>query len=773
MSNIYIKPANKNTQSNMKKNKERPPLIDKESVKYRLKYKFLNEKKEVNNKSFVLNKKRNFWKNKFFSRKKNELTKKPSNYNNTKRMYNNYNDKTKIYNIIMIIFLIYLNFSYALKQGNIYSFSSSITITLRGTGLLSIFYGGDCEERTFNLPDIIYINGVKKLDISDKYQFTKSPNFVKLEWNNINNNCNCLFKDCTDIVDIDFSEFDFTFGLAAKKMFYNCKSLTSIDLYSYGKIKFQEIAEMFSYCESLIYIDTSQFDISGLSDTHGMFRGCHSLISLDLSSFRNSYLKYGQYMFYDCPNLMYVNLINAHYCTSGNNVTNFLSGTKNIVFCTNCVDIKPIVKDYECAINDCSDHWRESQKKINLENSDCVIDCSETVNNKYLYESRCYATCPDGTYKNDFLCENCHSDCKTCDKPPENGSSNCKSCKSPDKILNKGNCIYECPNGFYYDENSVKVCKCDLKKCSKCSEESKEKNLCIICNYDEKFYPKENDINNINTFIDCYQSVEGHYLDKNNTKPIYRLCYESCTKCNIGGNNEYHNCVECKSDYYFELPINEYKNCYKKCPYYYYHDKNINKYYCTKSLECPQEYSKLIYEKSECIYKCEEDDEYKYEFRKRCYKQCPEYTRPNGYICELVCPEEKPFEMVTPQVCVKYCSIQDLLDKECILNYKSDDEDYEQKAHNIMIRNAEHGYISEEYNITHLEKGEEDIIEFWKINITLSTINKQKISKNPKIIDLKGCEATLRKKYEIPDSEDLFIKKIDVVQYGMKIPKIE
>ena len=193
MSNIYIKPANKNTQSNMKKNKERPPLIDKESVKYRLKYKFLNEK-------------RNFWKNKFFSRKKNELTKKPSNYNNTKRIYNNSNNKTKIYNIIMIVFLIYLNFSYALKQRNIYSFSSSITITLRGTGLLSIFYGGDCEERTFNLPDIIYINGVKKLDISDKYKFTKSPNFVKLEWNNINNNCNCLFKDCTDIVDIDFSE---------------------------------------------------------------------------------------------------------------------------------------------------------------------------------------------------------------------------------------------------------------------------------------------------------------------------------------------------------------------------------------------------------------------------------------------------------------------------------------------------------------------------------------------------------------------------------------
>ena len=203
-------------------------------------------------------------------------------------------------------------------------------------------------------------------------------------------------------------------------------------------------------------------------------------------------------------------------------------------------------------------------KKINLENSECVLKCSDTKYNKYLYESRCYRTCPEGTYTNDYVCENCHPDCKTCDGPPETGNSNCKSCISPDKILNKGNCIYECPNGFYYDENSIKVCKCDLIKCSKCSDESKEKNLCIICNYDEKYYPKENDINNIDSFIDCYKSAEGYYLDKNNTKPIYRLCYESCSECNIGGNNEYHNCVECKSNYYIELHKNEYKNCYKK-----------------------------------------------------------------------------------------------------------------------------------------------------------------------------------------------------------------
>ena len=180
-------------------------------------------------------------------------------------MYNNLNKK---YLILIIIFLISHNFSYGVKQRMINSFSSSITVTIRGTGMLNVFYGGSCSAGNFNRPNKIYINKVKQNQIKEKYQFNESPNFVKLEWDNTNNNCNCLFRDCINIVDIDFSQFDFSSGLYANQMFYNCKSLTSIDLHSYGTIKFYNVAEMFSYCESLYYLDLSQFEISSLDDTH-------------------------------------------------------------------------------------------------------------------------------------------------------------------------------------------------------------------------------------------------------------------------------------------------------------------------------------------------------------------------------------------------------------------------------------------------------------------------------------------------------------------------
>ena len=695
--------------------------------------------------------------------------------NKTKRKFNNFNNKNKYCFTIIIIFLIFHNFSYqfelGFKQRKIYSLSSNITIKIQGIDIQSIFYG---SGGSFPLPNEIYINDIKQNDIKDKYNFNKYLNIVKLVWLSTFSQCNYLFKDCSNIIEIDFSQFSFSNGLYGYQMFYKCTSLTSVNFRSSETIKIYNLIRMFSYCESLSSLDITKFDVSSITDTQEMFRGCRSLISIDLSNFSHSNFENGQYMFYDCPNLIYVNL-KAHYCPSGN-VNYFFSGSKNIAFCHDCYYTKPLFERHGCALYDCSTNWRKTQKKINLANNACVNDCSETSNNKYLYLSKCYVTCPVGTYNNNnYECEVCHQDCKACDKKAEVGSTNCKSCKWPDKYLKYGNCVSNCTNGFYLDENdnSIKICKCDLNKCYKCSKESFNKNLCITCN--EGYYPKENDINNIDPFIDCYQSPKGYYLDNNDNNPIYKHCYESCSSCNIFGNAHFHNCNECKPDYHFELNLNGHINCYIKCKNYYYYNKNINKYYCTEFLKCPEAYNKLIYNKSECINKCEEDEEYKYEFRKSCYKECPEGTTDNNYFCELNCPEEKPFEMISKQECVKYCSVKDLLDNECILNYKSDEEDYEQKAHDIMIQNVEHDFISPDYDTTHLKEGEEDIIEFRKILITLTTTKNQKDSTNYNntFIDLKECETSLRQKYSIPGNEELFIKKIDVIQDEMKIPKIE
>ena len=61
------------------------------------------------------------------------------------------------------------------------------------------------------------------------------------------------------------------------------------------------------------------------------------------------------------------------------------------------------------------------------------------------------------------------------------------------------------------------------------------------------------------------------------------------------------------------------------------------------------------------------------------------------------------------------------------------------------------------------------------MTITLTTSQNQRNNSNNNItlIDLGDCEIELRKYYNLTNNETLYIKKIDVLQEGMKIPKIE
>jgi len=92
-----------------------------------------------------------------------------------------------------------------------------------------------------------------------------------------------------------------------------------------------------------------------------------------------------------------------------------------------------------------------------------------------------------------------------------------------------------------------------------------------------------------------------------------------------------------------------------------------------------------------------------------------------------------------------------------------------------MLQNIETGFTSEDYDTSSLENGEDDVFEEEKMTVTLTTTQNQKdnTNKNITVIDLGECEDLLRNEYNIPDDELIYMKKIDVIQEGMKIPKVE
>ena len=60
-----------------------------------------------------------------------------------------------------------------------------------------------------------------------------------------------------------------------------------------------------------------------------------------------------------------------------------------------------------------------------------------------------------------------------------------------------------------------------------------------------------------------------------------------------------------------------------------------------------------------------------------------------------------------------------------------------------------------------------------KIILTTTENQKNNTNNNMTTIDLGECEYLLRKEYNISDEKKLYIKKIDVVQEGLQIPKVE
>jgi hypothetical protein len=120
----------------------------------------------------------------------------------------------------------------------------------------------------------------------------------------------------------------------------------------------------------------------------------------------------------------------------------------------------------------------------------------------------------------------------------------------------------------------------------------------------------------------------------NSSSNYYEPCYETCSKCEQGGDNINNNCLECAFGLIF-IPGLSNNNCIFKCPYYFYYT-DYGQYKCTSLSICPEDYYLLIKEKGQCIEDCSKDTEYKYQYNGECYKQCPNNSDidiNNEYIC--------------------------------------------------------------------------------------------------------------------------------------------
>ena len=179
-------------------------------------------------------------------------------------------------------------------------------------------------------------------------------------------------------------------------------------------------------------------------------------------------------------------------CTTGCETGYYDAGTASATDCTLC--------DSACVIQGCTgpneadctgcDTTMKGFDSDSNTCEDCPTDCSEcyivgechTCANSSLYASKantvfegsyCVSSCPLATYGNSstMQCEWCHSTCKECTGPLATQCTACYYDPSSKSVYLLGECLSNCPIGFYAEVDSENYCA----TCTMCHR------ACIAC----------------------------------------------------------------------------------------------------------------------------------------------------------------------------------------------------------------------------------------------------------------------------------------------------
>ena len=171
------------------------------------------------------------------------------------------------------------------KEQNTKNNKNCIEIKLRVNYIKTIYFLDNTKLHN-NLKELndsnveLYINGSKQ-----KYQkFFKPSNegdfLIRLEFKTKLKDCSCMFYDCDNIIDIDFSQFNTENVIYMNSMFAGCNWLTSIDLSSFNTENLVSMENIFSYCYSIESVNLSSFSGESLLYFDKMFKESSSYITI-------------------------------------------------------------------------------------------------------------------------------------------------------------------------------------------------------------------------------------------------------------------------------------------------------------------------------------------------------------------------------------------------------------------------------------------------------------------------------------------------------------
>ena len=396
-----------------------------------------------------------------------------------------------------------------------------------------------------------------------------------------------------------------------------------------------------------------------------MFADCRDIIEIDLSKFETSNVTDMKSMFYGCSSLASLNLsnINTSRVTTMANMFHYCSKLASLDL--SYFDISQVISISEMFL-ECNNLEFINFKHLKLIDNMTKTFAFNTNNNKLII-------CSEN--RDNALLTLFH----------KNIDINCKNYES----INKNTC-YSMESTFDY------------------------KFICDICG---KNYNKINIYNNgqNDNYTNCFAEIEEYYSDTIDLG--YKTCYISFKVCKTDGNEDTHNCVECKEEYKYEIniPNSNYNNCYTI-----------------------DQYNKL------------EISTYNYE---------PQSIYNEDKSFEIIKTEKNIFETI-----LIYHNYSSLVSK---IISKSNNNINE--PNNIILSIINELFTT--INISYINDGNDKKINLENEQIILTTTTNQKNNedKNDITMDLGQCENILKNHY----NNSLYILQIISEEKEMKIPKLE
>ena len=197
--------------------------------------------------------------------------------------------------------------------------------------------------------------------------------------------------------------------------------------------------------------------------------------------------------------------------------------------CGLCKELYPSKKYYYLNQQECIEEKIDKTYYVN-EYLNIIADCNENCKKCSSFET--CDECEDGYQNVDGKCEKlsseCHPNCDGCENPStDDNNQMCIKCKGS-LLLEKGNCIQKCDQGYYKNDKSCLECNSNCTTCSK--GEEKDKNGVIInqncesCISDLNYLIKAKNLpsNCVDECPDGLNATKGNYCEiiDNGTIPI-------------------------------------------------------------------------------------------------------------------------------------------------------------------------------------------------------------------------------------------------------------